>query len=162
MKSETIKKVILIILIVGIFILILVETNKSKKGFQMSEYAEYSSKYKGEPNQIEYIKVDDFGMAQKYLSDFVSVCLMDTKEAYSLIDTYYKSQKFKNYNEFEKELNHLMSKVFLEAKVEGYKIKNSNGYKLYYIKDAADNTFVFKEKGIMNYSVYLDMNTLDL
>ncbi len=162
MRNETIKKIILIILILGTFILILKEANRSKRGFQLSDYAEYSSKYKGDINQIDYIKVDDFGMAQKYLSDFVNTCLMNKKEAYSLIDPYYKNQKVRNYNEFEKVLNKLMSKVFMEAEVSSYKVQYKNGYRLYYVQDKADNIFIFKENGIMNYTVYLDMINTDL
>ena len=92
MSKEAIKNIIYVVLIMGIFILILVETSKSNRGYTFSDYAQYEAKYEGKVNQINYVKVSDLTMAQKYLSDFVNICLTNKKEAYELIDPYYKEK----------------------------------------------------------------------
>ena len=161
MNKELIKKVLLIILIVGIFILVLFEASKSNRGYTFSDYAQYEAKYKGKINQINYLKVSDSVMSQKYLADFVNLCLIDKKAAYELVDPYYKEKKMSSYNTFSNEISKKNTKVFAESKVVSYKVSREKDYRLYYIKDADDNEYVFKENGIMNYTVYLDMTTLD-
>ena len=162
MRNEKIKNIILAVLLVLLFIFILVEANKSNKGYEYSDYEAYKLKYKGEVDQINYIKVSDFTMVQKYLSHFVNTCLNDKKEAYELIDPYYKNSQLRTYSAFEKRLDKIMSKVFLEATAVKYDVKHTKSYTLYYVEDAAGNNFVFKEDGIMNYIVYMDMVNTDL
>ncbi len=161
MDKELIKKMLLIILIIGLFILVLVEASKSNRGYTFSNYAQYEAKYKGKVNQINYVKISDATMAQKYLSDFVNMCLTNKKAAYDVIDPYYKEKKMNNYSVFSSVIDKMNTKVFAQSKVVSYKLSSEKNYRLYYIKDAADNAYVFKENGIMNYTVYLDMTTLD-
>ena len=161
MSKEAIKNIIYVVLIMGIFILILVETSKSNRGYTFSDYAQYEAKYEGKVNQINYVKVSDLTMAQKYLSDFVNICLTNKKEAYELIDPYYKEKEMKNYNTFSAKVDEMNTKVFAQSKVASYKVSSGKNYRYYYVKDAADNVYVFKENGIMNYTVYLDMTNLD-
>ena len=40
-------------------------------------------------------------------------------------------------------------------------VADKTNYKLFYIIDGDNNTFIFKEKSIMNYTVYLDSYTIE-
>ena len=86
-------------------------------------------------------------MAKKYLADFVNLTINDKEAAYAKIDDYYKSQKLQTYTDFENALKNIYSTKFLSAKVVSYTV--------------VDKTFIFKEKSIMNYTVYLDSYTIE-
>ena len=100
-------------------------------------------------------------MAKKYVADFVNLTINDKKAAYAKIDDYYKAQKLQTYTDFEKALKNLYSTKFLSAKVVSYTVLDKTKYKLFYIIDDDNNSFIFKEKSIMDYTVYLDSYTIE-
>ena len=65
------------------------------------------------------------------------------------------------YTDFENALKNIYSTKFLSAKVVSYTVVDKTNYKLFYIIDGDNNTFIFKEKSIMNYTVYLDSYTIE-
>ncbi len=162
MSKLTIKDVIILVFIVALFIILLAESSSFEKEMKMNAYDDYVSKYTGAINQINYIKINDYTMAQKYLSDFVDTVENNREEAYGLIDSYYKNNSIPTLSDFNRKMDIIDSKVFLDAKVEKYSIKYDKKIKYFFIEDAAGNIFVFKEKNIMDYTVYLDAITLDL
>ncbi len=162
MKNLTIKDIIILVFIVAVFVILLIESSKIGKDIKISDYANYDSKYTGAVNQISYIKISDYDIAQKYLADFVNTVQNNREEAYKLIDDYYKKKTFNNISDFNKKMDIINSKVFLDANIVSLSIKYNKKIKYFFIKDAAGNIFVFKEKNIMDYTVYLDATSVDL
>ena len=132
--------------------------NKMRKFYILIEKMATVSPNLSYSHYVELLPYDDLNKVRYYIK-IIEEQNLSIRQLRDRI----KSKEYERLPEFTKNIliNQDESNVVDFVK-NPIKIKNSNGYKLYYIKDAADNTFVFKEKGIMNYSVYLDMNTLDL
>ncbi len=162
MKKFNIGNIIILAFIVGMFAILIVECVNINKNTKISDYEAYLSKYTGAVNQINYVKISDYTMAQKYLANFIFVYQNNNSDAYKLIDEYYKKNVVPNISDFNRKMNIIDSKLFLDAKVEKYTIKYDKKTKYFFVEDAAGNIFVFKEKNIMDYTVYLDATTLDL
>lgn len=162
MKKSFYKNILIILVIVAMFIIMIYESSKSSKNENSNKYIQYTEKYKGFDNQISYKEIKEEHIVQKYLSDYINLIMNDRQEAYKLVDDYYKKEVLNNYEKFNNKINIIMTKTFLSAKVVDYSVKKVDNYKLYYVKDADDNIFVFKEISIMNYRVYLDANTIEL
>lgn len=162
MKDLKIKDIFVLVLIVVAFVVLLIESSKIGKNIKISDYANFDSKYTGATNQINYIKVTESDIVQKYLADFVNTVQTNREEAYKLIDDYYKEKTFSSISDFNRKMDIISSKLFLDATVISYSVKYDNKTKYFFIKDAAGNIFVFKEKNIMDYTVYLDTTSIDL
>ena len=162
MKDLKIKDIFVLVLIVVAFVVLLIESSKIGKNIKISDYANFDSKYTGATNQINYIKVTESDIVQKYLADFVNTVQTNREEAYKLIDDYYKEKTFNSISDFNRKMDIISSKLFLDATVTSYSVKYDNKIKYFFIKDAAGNIFVFKEKNIMDYTVYLDTTSIDL
>lgn len=106
-------------------------------------------------NQVTYKKITEQDIAELYYSDFMNTIDIDIEEAYKLL-----GKNKMNYNEFLIFVDELYVEgddiLDDESRIKSYKVKENNGYKLFYIKDYNDRTYVFKENSIMNYTVYLD------
>ena len=161
-KSVDIGKAALIVfIIIIIFIIVIYEASKVRRN-KDNEYVKYAEKYEGLVNQINYKEVKEADMAKKYLSDFVHISIENREKAYELIDEYYKDNAVETYKKFSKKMDILMTPLYMKAKLFKYSVSATNKYKIYFVEDAAGNRFIFKEKSIMNYSVYLDTTTVDL
>lgn len=159
------KKEIKTYIICGVFIIITIlfsifyNTNKNKTDNEkFSRGWEYLHDYK--VNEIVPIYVSKEDMAKKYLANYVYLIINDPKKAYELVDDSYKKEKFANYEEFLAYINKIKSVTFYNAIVKEYSLTSKNNHNYYYIKDNADNNFVFKEISIMNYTVFLDNYTV--
>lgn len=163
MNNNSFSKSIWIgVFIVLIFIIIMVGVLKSRNRNSTYEYVKYNQKYEGKENQINYKEISETKVAQMYLADYVNIILTDMPKAYSLVDDYYKENVLETFSKFNKRVENMKTPLFISAKLKEVSVQKYNGNRIYYVKDAADNVFVFKEVSIMNYTVYLDTDTLDI
>lgn len=156
--SDKAAIIICVLAVIGAIIFSIFMNQKEQEENNKETY-EYLHNY--EVNEVTYTYVTEEDMARKYLADFVNLTINDKEAAYERVDNYYKAQKLKTYEDFDKALKSLYSTKFLNAKVVSYTVVDKTKYKLYYIIDNADNTFIFKEKSIMDYTVYLDSYTIE-
>lgn len=158
LDSDKISIIICVIVVLGAIIFSIIYNKKEEEDNAKENY-EYLHNY--EVNEVTYTYVTEQDMAKKYLADFVNLTINDKKAAYAKIDDYYKAQKLQKYTDFEKALKNLYSTKFLSAKVVSYTVLDKTKYKLFYIIDDDNNSFIFKEKSIMDYTVYLDSYTIE-
>ena len=157
LDSDKISIIICVIIVIGAIIFSVIYNKKEQEDNTIDNY-QYLHNY--EVNEVTYTYVTEQDMAKKYLADFVNLT-NDKEAAYAKIDDYYKSQKLQTYTDFENALKNIYSTKFLSAKVVSYTVVDKTNYKLFYIIDGDNNTFIFKEKSIMNYTVYLDSYTIE-
>ena len=98
-------------------------------------------------------------MARIYLNDYVHTLFTDTEFAYNLLDEEYKNKKFGSYESFQNYVNSLPESGYNLLK---YYKKDKKGYTIFGVYDKNDNLFIFKTKGVMQYSVYLDDYTVEI
>lgn len=125
---------------------------------------------KNEQKEINFIKnyeinefiptyISDEDMARIYLNDFVNTMFLNTEYAYTLLDEEYKMKKFGSYENFE---NYVYSLEYSSYNILKYYKKEKKGYTIFGVYDKNNNLFVFKTKGVMQYSVYLDDYTVEI
>ena len=122
-----------------------------------AEYGEYLKNY--EVNEYIPTYVSDEDMAKIYLNDYTKMMYFNTEEAYELLDVEYKNKRFSTYNEFK---NYIYSLPYTTYNVTKYYKKMKNGYLYFGIYDNNGNIFIFKTKGVMQYSVLLDDYTIEI
>lgn len=145
MKNNKVIIIILFILLFSISIFLLVVNLSRKKGNNENIYKD---------NQIIYKEISYEDIAQIYLADYLNLIRADSSEAYKLLDKNY----YISYEDFLDKIEYLEENDF---ELESYNVKEKDDYRLFYIKDNNNNTIIFKEKEIMNYTVYLDENTIE-
>ena len=153
-KKDT-KFLIIMGIIVVVFIGVFVIIKKSKNSKE--EPIIYLKNY----GVNEYIPtyVSDESMAKIYLNDYINTMLYDTESAYYLIDEGYRSVKFPSYQDYYNYVNNLSN---FNVKLDRFYKKGSNGYTIFGVYDQYNNFYAFKTKGVLQYSVYLDEDTIEI
>ena len=158
---ENIRKNKKIIFLCGILIIVflvgfLLFGNKESENLE-EEY-EYLEKYSS--NQFIPITITDNEMATKYLNDYKNILMNDLNEAYELLNKEYRTKKFNDYQAFEEYIKDKYSLEFYGTYVKKYKVERYDDDRLFYVYDSNDDLYIFREKSIMNYEVYLDDYTI--
>ena len=163
---EFVKKYVLIIILVLVFVgllsYILIRNYLASKsryiesGLSETTYEMVPKKY--EVNEYTNISISDDDMARIYLQDYLSKVGTDISGSYYLLDEEYRNTKFGNVNNY---INYLNGLQFYNT-VDSYYKKKSKGYVIYGVYDMNGNQFIFKTNGVMQYSVYLDSDTVEI
>lgn len=147
-KKDVITLLILILLFVGTYILLSNLTKKDEElvvqNYEVNEYIPV------------YISEDE--MAKIYLNDFITKVYVNIDEAYEFLNEEYRTKRFgssKNFLEYMKTLS-------LSFNVDKYAKSSKGGYTIFKIYDKNGNFYIFKIKGVMQYSVYLDDKTVEI
>lgn len=111
-------------------------------------------------NEYEYISVTDRMMAESYLEDYANIIMNDRKRSYEMLEEEYKQQRFLTLTEYENYINNAQ-KDYEMISLKEYATSVEKNNKIYTCKDQYGNTYIFKEKGIMEYDVQLDDYTLN-
>lgn len=105
--------------------------------------------------------IKDGEMALKYFSDFKMNAMNKTEYAFNLLDEEYRGKRFNNdKNKFDNFIDKNKQEMSLIT-ITQYLVNDYDGYKEYVCKDKYENTYIFKETGIMEYSVKLDNYTIE-
>lgn len=104
-------------------------------------------------NEVIPIYVSDEELAKKYLSNFVSLSIAYPDKAYELLtdESKMKYQTLDSFKEYIYTMN--SNKDFYSARVQQYSYAKDSNNKRMYVIDIGNNSFVFEQKSIMNYTV---------
>lgn len=155
MNKKDIGLVIVIAIIVLVFIgvyTVVKKMDNSKK-----EPINYLKNY----GVNEYIPtyVSDENMAKIYLNDYVNSMIYDTENAYYLLDEEYRNIKYPNYQDY---YSYVTSLGNYDIKLKSFYKKISKGYIIFGVYDQYDNFYAFKTKGVLQYKVFLDEDTVEI
>lgn len=156
MNEKPVKYFIIIVAIISIFTIIYLILDKFLNS-NNEEMVEYLKDY--EVNQYIPTYVSDEGMAKIYLNDYIKKTYYDIEGAYELLDEEYRDKKFASLDDFK---NYIYSNTNLNYKLQKYYKITKDGYIIFGVYDERDNLFIFKTKGVMQYSVYLDDYTVEI
>lgn len=155
MKDNSIKKVIIgISLIVGFILIYLVLNYFFKKESTIDSYLK---NYKVNEYISSYVTDED--MARIYLNDYIHTMYSDVEEAYKLLDEEYKNKRFGSIDSYKTYVNSLNYSTYVMDK---YYKKDVDGYIIFGVYDRNGNFFAFKTNGVMQYTVYLDEDTVEI
>ncbi len=157
------KKVILLcfILVIIVFVIFyLISNGVFSKYEETEDNINYLRNY--EANEFMPVYVTEQDMASKYLIDYKNNMLVDENAAYQSLNEEYRNKKFGNKENYIKYINENLSLSTISMEVDRYSVATINGYKFFKVYDKSDRYYIFKEKSIMDYEVYLDDYTVEL
>ncbi|MBP3502121.1 MAG: hypothetical protein J6K42_01380 [Clostridia bacterium] len=112
-------------------------------------------------NTFQYKNINKDELVKIYYEEYLNQMTNNVQEAYNLLDSEYKSIRFKTLEEFQNYINEVI-KVEFPRKVSTYKLKNCENYIEYVCQDNYGNIFVFKVTGVKKYTVILDTYTVPI
>lgn len=153
MNKKTLKMIIIsVIILLSVILIGLLIINFTKK-------KEYNHLRRYEANEYIPTHVSYEELAKIYLNDYVYNMRYDITKAYELLDSEYKEAKFNSIDDFSLYIRNLTNG---NIKMKKY-IKYARGkYMIYKVYDENGNLFIFKTNGVMQYSVYLDDDTVEV
>ena len=156
MNNNPIKQIILAIVVILVFIMLYFLLNKltSKKN---NDYEEFLKDY--EVNEYISSYVTDEDMVKIYLNDYIHTMYYNVEEAYYLLDEEYRIKRFGSIENYK---NYVYSLDYTTYDMVSYYKKSVDGYIIFGVYDQNGNFYAFKTKGVMQYSVYLDDNTVEI
>jgi len=165
-NGEFIKKNILLIILVLLFISLIVFLLVRNLLASRSKYIDSTMSeetYEMIPktysvNEYTNIIISDDDMARIYLNDYVSSIQRNIEASYYLLDEEYRNNKFGSVTNY---INYINNLNFYNS-VDRYYKKEVGQYIIYGVYDSNDNYFAFKTNGVMQYSVYLDSETVEI
>lgn len=113
-------------------------------------------------NNAMYVQnVDDEFLSKEYINTFKRIMLSNPKIAYEFLDEEYRNKRFGSLGAFKEYIDN--NKSFVNSITLGkYLVNDNDGYREYICIDTHGNYYRFNEKSITDYSVMLDLYTVDL
>ena len=156
MKNRFNFKIILII-VIAIIVLFSLYFILNKIFNKDEEAYNYLKNY--EVNEYIPTYVSDEDMAKIYLNDYIQKMYYDVETAYNLLDEEYRNKKFGSIDNYKNYINSLPN---LNYKLSTYYKYEKKGYIIFGVTDQNSNVYIFKTKGVMQYSVFLDDSTVEI
>ena len=107
-------------------------------------------------NVFEYITINIREVCQIYLENFWELELNNPEEAYNLLDSEYRKEKFPNFSNFEQYIDENKEEIE-NLTITDCTINYTDSYTEYYVVDSDNNSYTIKEDSIMNYVILLDV-----
>lgn len=138
---------------------------ESKKYNLLSENDSYSSHLteiqNTEYNQYEFQdNNDDYTIILDHMSKLIDYLVYNLDNSYNLFDDEYKNKKFNTLNEYKYYIQNNIKDI-LSSTIKKYKVIDNKDYTEYICIDQYGNYYIFKDKGVMDYTVMLDTYTID-
>lgn len=127
---------------------------------------------KKELNKVEDIKKNDYNAYIEfekteqdkllaYFSDYLNNQLYNQELAYTYLEKEYSKKRF--HQDIREYIAYCNNDLFAKEKnLTSYSLDNQNdNYTIYTCKDQYNNVYIFKEKGVMDYTVQLDNYSLE-
>ncbi len=154
---------------------------------KISQSAEERTITKNEYNSIEFKDYDNADIAKMYFDDYLKQMISNPEKAYNLLDKQYREAKFESYDEFVQYINSNREKFELTYKVETldnndfeeyldyfnfkrqysylgikkYSVETYEEYMQYICQDTDEKYYIFNAQYPMDYSVILDVYTIN-
>jgi len=162
---EQIKKnkflILIAIILIGITIYLLYFSNKEEE-VELLNGEDISLKHY-EENEYIPVNISYDQIARIYLQDYVYKLLYNREAAYNSLDLEYRKAKFATLEDFNEYVDSfLYSKSLRDAKVEKYAVSDRPNFRDFDVYDAGDNLFIFRETGVMQYTVFFDRYTVGM
>ena len=161
---ESLKKnkflIIFCIILVVISVIVIYFYNQDDENYYEQEEDISLKKYA--ENEYIPVSISYDQMARIYLQDYVYKLIYNREDAYNTLDAKYRSAKFPTFEDFNEYVNTIMSVKLREMKVDRYAITDKNNYRDFDVYDSSDNLFIFRENGVMQYTVFFDRYTVDM
>lgn len=111
-------------------------------------------------NLYSNINVNEEYIINNYISYYRAMVKHDIDKAYELLDEEYRNQKFGDLNTFKQYIINNKEKIDTLYLYQYY-TNQEKEYTQYVIKLTTFNNYTFNEKGVMNFSIFLDDYTVD-
>ena len=154
MDKKTFKMIIFsVIIIIIVFVMCILFTKLNSKKEEYNHLKNYSV------NEYipTYVSTED--LCKIYLNDYLFNMRYNPEVAYNSLDSLYKEKKFGSLDEYK---NYISNYDFSNIYAKKYETFTKGKYRFYKIYASDNNTYIFKTKGIMQYSIYLDENTVEI
>ena len=159
---KNIKRNILIaIFIILVVVSIVIINYQNNKNFIYTPVESSSLKHY-EENEYIPVNISYDQIARIYLQDYVYKLLNDRQAAYDLLDKEYREKRFTSFDSFNKYIDIINTMRFREMKVKDYAITENGSIREFDVHDSDGNLFIFREKGVMQYTVFFDRNTVNM
>lgn len=122
-----------------------------------STYDMIDKKY--EVNEYISVLVTDEDMVRIYLNDYLNSTIDNVRSSYYLLDEDYRNARFGNVDNY---ISYIDSYDLSSYKIDKYYRKDIGDYTIYGIYDKDKRFIGFKTNGVMQYSVFLDENTVEI
>lgn len=133
------------------------EVNMSFSNIKLSDDEINESMY----NKSIIGTITEEDMAKEYFNIQKNNFLYDLKSEYEKLNSKYREQKFRNYNEFEEYYSNLKDEI-KNSKLEKYGVEKNDNRKIYTLMDNNDKIYIIEcADGLFNYNVVLDNYTVD-
>ncbi len=112
-------------------------------------------------NEIMEEEINDEYVAKRDFDNFKNIFIVKNEVSYNYIEQEYKNKKFSNINDYENYSKKIKEEL-KNIQLKKYKSINDNqDYTEYICVDQYGNYYIFKDKGVMDYTVMLDTYTID-
>ena len=122
----------------------------SKEGIKSNSYNNFTMSINEPKEALNY-----------YLENYVTMAVYYPEVAYNLLDSQYREERFENLQNYKKYILD-NENILLNFTINEYNISEKDGYTQYTIIDTFENYYIFKVTDIMEYSLILDIYTVDL
>ena len=99
--------------------------------------------------------ITDEEMIKMYLEDYITLAIEEPEEAYEMLDTESKNKYFTNIDVYKKYVEEKLKKMQTFT-ISSCEVNNFENYNEYICIDNYGNKYIFKERYINDYSVYLE------
>lgn len=164
MKKIKIAIPILLVILIIFLIIILVQKRKIDslpKEIDLKTPTELVEIEPNEFNNYEYKKIDEKQKIIYLFSDFKEKELYSVENAYNILNDEYKQKKYGNIDAYKEYINSNIYEL-KKSYIYAYKIEKYDNYTQYLISDQYDRYYIFNETSPMEYTVILDMYTIEL
>lgn len=155
-KRKNLIAVIILVAVVLVVCIILYFINRQQKpsGINSADDIPTTPKKYG-VNEYSSLLITDNQLCTIYFNDYLSLITTDINAAYNALDVNYRNTKFPTIDSFRTYINSIYPTI---SSIDKYYVSGEE----YYIIDKNGNEFVFVTNGIMNYKVYLDVDTVEI
>ena len=154
MSKKDLKSLIIsviIIFIVSVFCVVFwnITTKQTKyehlKNYKVNEYIP------------THVSTED--LLKIYLNDYLYNMRYNEEIAYKSLDKKYRDKKFGSLENYH---NYVIQFLTKEISAKKYMREYKDGKTIYKVYDQDDNVYIFKTTGIMQYSLFLDEDTVEI
>lgn len=114
---------------------------------------------KNDNNTFKYISTNAEDEARRYLDTYKKMILSNSEEAYDRLDEEYRDKRFGSLEGFEKYVNE-NRQDFLILQPTEYLLNTYDEYSEYVCRDKYQNSYIFRAKNPLDYTVLLDTYTI--
>ena len=116
---------------------------------------------KNDLNEYTDVAITNQEIINIYFDEYKKRALFKPEEAYNLLDEEYKKEKYDTFAKYKEYLDKNKEKIE-NSLIERYSVENNNNYTQYTLVDNYENTYIIKEKSVMNFTIELDDYTTNL